>query len=152
MPVLGERFYQMSNTIFCYDLKPIPLAVYSYLVCCAEQKDVCWPSMKTIALHCGCSENAARDAVGLLADRGFISKVKTSRCVKSGKWLQGNNHYYILPLPMLSGIIADSFQFSEEDLRRRRAESVRNVKQTNGRISFEKRVRESVKDDDGWQG
>lgn len=55
-------------------------------------------------------------------------------------------------VPMLSGIIADSFQFSEEDLRRRRAESVRNVKQTNGRISFEKRVRESVKDDDGWQG
>ena len=49
-------------------------------------------------------------------------------------------------LDMLSGIIADSF------LRRRRAESVRNVKQTNGRISFEKRVRESVKDDDGWQG
>ena len=40
-------------------------------------------------------------------------------------------------LDMLSGIIADSFQFSEEDLRRRRAESVRNVKQTNGRISFE---------------
>ena len=39
MPVLGERFYQMSNTIFCYDLKPIPLAVYSYLVCCAGQKD-----------------------------------------------------------------------------------------------------------------
>ena len=101
MPVLGERFYQMSNAIFCYDLKPIPLAVYSYLVCCAGQKDVCWPSMKTIALHCGCSENAARDAVSLLADRGFIRKVKTSRCVKSGKWLQGNNHYYILPLPDL---------------------------------------------------
>ena len=40
MPILGERFYQMSNTIFCYDLKPIPLAVYSYLVCCAGQKDV----------------------------------------------------------------------------------------------------------------
>ena len=55
-------------------------------------------------------------------------------------------------LDMLSGIIADSFQFSEADLRRRRAESVRNVKQTNGRISFEKRVRESVEDDDGWQG
>ena len=26
-----------------------------------------------------------------------------------------------------------------------------NVKQTNGRISFEKRVRESWEDDDGWQ-
>ena len=69
MLVLGERFYQMSNAIFCYDLKPIPLAVYSYLVCCAGQKDVCWPSMKTIALHCGYSENAARDAVSLLVAR-----------------------------------------------------------------------------------
>ena len=53
---------------------------------------------------------------------------------------------------MISGIIADSFQFTEDDLRRRRANSVRNVKQTNGRISFEKRVRESwVEDDDQCQ-
>ena len=51
MPILGERFYQMSNAIFCYDLKPIPLAVYSYLVCCAGQKELCWPSIKTIALQ-----------------------------------------------------------------------------------------------------
>ena len=69
MPILGERFSQMSNAIFCYDLKPIPLAVYSYLVCCAGQKDLCWPSIKTIALHCSCSENAARDAVKQLVER-----------------------------------------------------------------------------------
>ena len=49
---------------------------------------------------------------------------------------------------MISGIIVDSFQFTEDDLRRRRANSVRNVKQTNGRISFEKRVRESWEDDE----
>ena len=77
MPILGERFYQMSNAIFCYDLKPIPLAVYNYLVCCAGQKDLCWPSIKTIALYCSCSENAARDAVKQLVDRGFIRKVAT---------------------------------------------------------------------------
>ena len=53
---------------------------------------------------------------------------------------------------MISGIIADSFRFTEDDLRRRRANSVRTVKQTNGRISFEKRVRESwEEDDDAWQ-
>ena len=52
---------------------------------------------------------------------------------------------------MISGIIADSFRFTEDDLRRRRANSVRNVKQTNGRISFEKRVRESWEDDHEWQ-
>lgn len=53
-------------------------------------------------------------------------------------------------LDMLSGIIADSFRFSEDELRRRRAESVRNVKKTNGRISFEKRVREAWEDEDEW--
>lgn len=42
MPILGERSYPMSNVIFCYDLKPILLAVYNYLVCCAGQKDLCW--------------------------------------------------------------------------------------------------------------
>ena len=55
-------------------------------------------------------------------------------------------------LDMVSGILADSFRFTEDDLRRRRAQSVRNVKQTNGRISFEKRVRESwEEDDEQWQ-
>jgi len=54
-------------------------------------------------------------------------------------------------LDMLSGIIADSVQLDEDDLRRRRAESVKNVKRTNGRISFEQRVRESWEDGDPWQ-
>lgn len=54
-------------------------------------------------------------------------------------------------LDMLSGIIADSVQLDEDDLRRRRAESVKNVKRTNGRISFEQRVREAWEDGDEWQ-
>lgn len=29
MPVYGERFYQMSNVIFCYGLTPIQFFVYS---------------------------------------------------------------------------------------------------------------------------
>ena len=103
MPILGERFYQISNAIFCYDLKPIPLAVYSYLVCCAGQKELCWPSIKTIALHCSCSENAARDAVKQLVDRGFIRKAATNKLMRrDGSWRQSTNHYYILPLPALS--------------------------------------------------
>lgn len=54
-------------------------------------------------------------------------------------------------LDMLSGIIADSVQLDEDDLRRRRGESVKNVKRTNGRISFEQRVREAWEDGDEWQ-
>ena len=53
MPILGERFYQMSNAIFCYDLKPIPLAVYSYLVCCAGQKELTCGIPQILRQRCG---------------------------------------------------------------------------------------------------
>ena len=43
---------------------------------------------------------------------------------------------------MVAGILADAYQFSEDDLQRRRAESINNVKKTNGRISLDQRVRE----------
>lgn len=57
-------------------------------------------------------------------------------------------------LDLIIGIIADSFEFDRDDLKRRRAQSVRNVKATNGLISLEKRVRsrqEQNWDDDEWQ-
>ena len=43
---------------------------------------------------------------------------------------------------MVAGILADIDQFSEEDLRRCRAQSVINVKKANGRVSLEQRARE----------
>ena len=52
---------------------------------------------------------------------------------------------------MVAGILADAFQFSEDDLHRRRSESVQNVRKTNGRISLEQRVREAWEEDDEWQ-
>ena len=52
---------------------------------------------------------------------------------------------------MVAGILADAYQFSDEDLRRRRAESVHNVKKTNGRVSLEHRVRGAWEEDDVWQ-
>lgn len=52
---------------------------------------------------------------------------------------------------MVAGILADVYQFSEEDLRRRRAESIQNVKKTNGRISLEQRARRAWEEDDEWQ-
>ena len=52
---------------------------------------------------------------------------------------------------MVAGILADAFQFSRDDLRRRRAESVNNVKKTNGRISLEQRVRGAWEEGDEWQ-
>ena len=52
---------------------------------------------------------------------------------------------------MVAGILADEYQFSGEDLRRRRAESVQNVRKTNGRVSLEQRVRGAWEEDDEWQ-
>ena len=52
---------------------------------------------------------------------------------------------------MMAGILADGFRLSEEDLRRRRAESVNNVKRTNGHISLEKYAREAWEDEESWQ-
>lgn len=40
--------------------------------------------------------------------------------------------------------------FPREELRRRRAESVRNVKATNGRVSLEGRAREVWEEGDEW--
>ena len=53
-------------------------------------------------------------------------------------------------LDMVMGILADSYQFTEEDIRRRRADSVRNVKQTNGRLSFEQKIRPADEVEDEW--
>ena len=52
---------------------------------------------------------------------------------------------------MVAGILADAYQFSGEDLHRRRAESGQNVRKTNGRISLEQRVRGAWEEDDEWQ-
>ena len=52
---------------------------------------------------------------------------------------------------IVAGILADAYQFSDEDLRRRRSESVQNVRKTNGRISLEQRVRGAWEEDDEWQ-
>ena len=44
-------------------------------------------------------------------------------------------------LDMVVGVLSRALEMDEESLRRLRAESVKNVKQTNGRISLEQRLR-----------
>ncbi len=97
--ILGNHFYQMSNAIFFYDLTPTEFMTYSYLVYCAGQKDVCWPSIHKIAVNCNCSENTARKAVASLAKQGFISKTATYEDRQDGRSRQTNNTYHVLALP-----------------------------------------------------
>ena len=57
-------------------------------------------------------------------------------------------------LDLLIGIIADVVEVDRDELKRRRAASVRNVRATNGLISLEKRARSAGEpdwDDDEWQ-
>lgn len=51
---------------------------------------------------------------------------------------------------MTMHIMADSFQLDEDYLRRMRSRSVKNVKQTNGQLSFERIARSAVWEDE-WQ-
>ena len=61
---------------------------------------------------------------------------------------------HAVELDMLVGVIAGAFNFNREDMKQLRAQSVKNVKATNGRISLEKRAqqRDEMDWDDGeWQ-
>ena len=63
---------------------------------------------------------------------------------------------HAVELDMIVSIVAEAFNFSREDLKRLRAQSVKNVKATNGCISLKKRVQQSEEydyemDEDGWQ-
>ena len=55
---------------------------------------------------------------------------------------------------MIVSIVAEAFNFSREDMNQLRAQSVKNVKNTNGRISLEKRAQqrdEYEMDEAEWQ-
>ena len=52
-------------------------------------------------------------------------------------------------LDLLIGIIADAFEIDRDDLKRRRAQSVRNVKATNGLLTFEQKARDYGDDNEG---
>ena len=55
---------------------------------------------------------------------------------------------HAVELDMLIGIISDTMQIDRDDLKRRRAQSVKNVRATNGRVSLEKRAQ--MRDEDDW--
>ena len=97
--ILGERFFKLSNALFSYHLTPIQFTVYSFLVSSAGQKGKCWPSMKTIAANCHCSETAAREAIATLEQKGFIRRVKRYQDRPNGSVRQTSNAYYIQEQP-----------------------------------------------------
>ena len=83
-----------------------------------------------------------------------VSSAMDGRLSLLEKNLSALSFNHAVELDMLVGIIADFAQLDRDDLKRRRAQSVRNVKQTNGRSSLEKCAQlrdEYDEDDDEWQ-
>ena len=62
--------------------------------------------------------------------------------------LSGLMYKVAVETDMQNGIIADLYSIDDDDLRKRRAESVKNVKRTNGKIRLEDHVR--GEDDSQW--
>ena len=53
-----KNTFPFPNEIFILGLCPGELAVYSYLLCCANRKTgQCWPTYKTIGKAAGMTEN-----------------------------------------------------------------------------------------------
>ena len=102
--------------------------------------------------------NFYADYLALNSDNQLLPKAVLStiegRLGLLEKNLSAATFNHAVELDMLVGIIAQSYQFSQNDLEKRRAQSVRNVKSTNGRVSLEKCARAYDNqdwDDDEWQ-
>ena len=94
-------YYRMPHRIFQHGLTPIQFTVYSYLVSCLGQRDVCWPSYKTISKACGISRNAAIQAIDALLQKRLIDKIPTTRRNVYGHARTSNNEYLIHDLSEL---------------------------------------------------
>ena len=102
--------------------------------------------------------NFYADYLALNSDNQLLPKAVLSsiegRLGLLEKKLSAATFNHAVELDMLVGIIAQSYQFSQNDLQKRRAQSVRNVKATNGRVSLEKCARAYDNqdwNDDEWQ-
>ena len=83
-----------------------------------------------------------------------ISSAINGRLGLLEKNLSSLSFNHAVELDMIVSIVAEAFNFSREDLKRLRAQSVKHVRNTNGRISLEKRTQqrdEYEMDEDEWQ-
>lgn len=86
------NFFIIPNCIFKEHLKARDLAVYNYLMYCADRTTFdCYPARKTIAEACSMTMPTVDEATKVLVDKGLINV--TRRCD-----LQGNrtSHLYTI--------------------------------------------------------
>ena len=91
-----KNTFPFPNEIFILGLCPGELAVYSYLLCCANRKTgQCWPSYKTIGRAVGMTENTVAKYVGSLERKGLIQAENTTVTTKAGIKRNGNLLYTV---------------------------------------------------------
>lgn len=101
-------------------------------------------------------ENTVSKYVRSLEEKGLNLTEPTMVRSKDGRPLNGELRYTICPIQAaeqdrVDGILADAYQLSGEDLRRRRTEIVQNVRKANGHIFLEQWMREAWEEDDEWR-
>ena len=93
-----KNTFPFPNEIFILGLCPGELAVYSYLLCCANRKThQCWPSYKTIGKAVDMTENTVAKYVGALERKGLIQTENTTVTTKAGVKRNGNLLYTVSP-------------------------------------------------------
>ena len=93
-----KNTFPFPNEIFILGLCPGELAVYSYLLCCANRKThQCWLSYKTIGKAVGMTENTVAKYVSALERKGLIQTENTTVTTKAGVKRNGNLLYTVSP-------------------------------------------------------
>ena len=93
-----KNTFPFPNDIFLLGLCPGELAVYSYLICCANRKTLqCWPSYKTIGKAVGMTENTVAKYVGSLERKDLIRTEPTTVTTKTRVKRNGNLLYTVSP-------------------------------------------------------
>lgn len=93
-----KNTFPFPNEIFILGLCPGELAVYSYLLCCANRKTgQCWPSYKTIGRAVGMTENTVAKYVSSLEHKELIRTEPTTVTTKAGVKRNGNLLYTVSP-------------------------------------------------------
>ena len=93
-----KNTFPFPNEIFILGLCPGELAVYSYLLCCANRKTgQCWPSYKAIGKAVGMTENTVAKCVSSLERKGLICTEPTTVTTKAGAKRNGNLLYTVSP-------------------------------------------------------
>ena len=91
---LLKNTFPFPNEIFILGLCPGELAVYSYLLCCANRKTgQCWPSYKAIGKAVGMTENTVAKYVASLERKDLIRTEPTTVTTKAGIKRNGNLLY-----------------------------------------------------------